>query len=87
MTEVILIYEENHGLIAVTLDYFSAIKWLVENGWLSEFTEVGLIEMRHMFGKDWIDKLLSFETVDKFNELCPCEILLETKEVYDGSAE
>jgi hypothetical protein len=48
---------------------------------------VGVIEMRHMFGEEWIDKLLSFETVDKFNELCPCEILLETKEVYDGSAE
>lgn len=84
MTEIILIKEESHGLIGAASDYFSAIKWLVESGWLHDETEVGLIMMQSMYGKDWIDKLLSFETAEKFNAECLCPIYLETVELYSA---
>ena len=84
MEEIILIKEESHGLIGAASDYFSAIKWLVESGWLYDETEVGLIMMKSMYGNDWVDKLLSFETVEKFNDECCCPIYLEQVEVYSA---
>jgi hypothetical protein len=82
--EIILIKEENHSLIGAASDYFSAIKWLVESGWLDGETEVGLITMESMYGKNWIDKLLSFKTATAFMAECPCPIILETIEVYSA---
>ena len=62
MQEVILVREDNHGLIAVTLDYFSAVKYLVENNWLTDTIEVGvdedLEEVIVAFGADWVDEIL-----------------------------
>jgi hypothetical protein len=82
--EIILIKEENHQLIGAASDYFSAIKWLVENGWLTKETEVGWITMQSMYGEDWIGKLLSFENETAFMAECPCPIILETIEVYSA---
>ena len=91
MTEVILVREDNHGLIAVTLDYFSAVKYLVENNWLTDTIEVGvdedLEEVIVAFGADWVDEILTWDSVQKFNEVFEGVFHLSIEEVYDGSAE
>lgn len=91
MQEVILVREDNHGLIAVTLDYFSAVKYLVENNWLTDTIEVGvdedLEEVIVAFGADWVDEILTWDSVQKFNEVFEGVFHLSIEEVYDGSAE
>ena len=91
MQEVILVREDNHGLIAVTLDYFSAVKYLVENNCLTDTIEVGvdedLEEVIVAFGADWVDEILTWDSVQKFNEVFEGVFHLSIEEVYDGSAE
>lgn len=91
MQEVILVREDNHGLIAVTLDYFSAVKYLVENNWLTDTIEIGvnedLEEVIVAFGADWVDEILTWDSVQKFNEAFEGVFHLSIEEVYDGSAE
>lgn len=91
MQEVILVREDNHGLIAVALDYFSAVKYLVENNWLTDTIEVGvdedLEEVIVAFGADWVDEILTWDSVQKFNEVFEGVFHLSIEEVYDGSAE
>lgn len=49
--KVVVVKEEVHGVICVAKDYASAIKWLIDNEWITEYTEF------------WNDELEKHETL------------------------
>lgn len=40
--KVVVIHEKNHDQICVATNYHYAVKWLIENQWLDDTTEVCL---------------------------------------------
>ena len=71
---VMVINEDNHGMLAITKDYKSAIDWLVENDWLTQSSETydedaGEFHwMIDWLGEDWLEKIYKM-TLDQFFEL------------------
>lgn len=70
---VILINEDNHGLIGVANNYFNAVSWLIDNHWIDDNTEVWndasdqwekLIDLQ---GEDWADRMRDEWDIDNFN--------------------
>ena len=88
MTEVILVREDNHGLIAVALDYFSAVKFLIEENWLDDTCEIGIDEdlksLQELWGDDWIDEVLALDDVDKFNDTFDGIFYLSIEKIYSA---
>ena len=83
MNKIILIKEEYYGLIGVANNYYSAVKWLTENGWLNSFDYIWVEEgdkwetIIDVFGENWKNLMLNEWDIDKFNEVLPQKFLLE----------
>ena len=74
MNKVVLINEDNHGLIGVANNYYNAVKWLIENGWLNSFDYIWMEDNRwktiiDALGENWKDLMLNEWDIDKFNEI------------------
>ena len=70
--KIIIIYEENHGVIGVAVDLKSAIYWLIETDWINAHTNF------------WVDK--KWQTVEKLFGEHWREILVEQEEeFFEGS--
>lgn len=76
MKTVILIDEENHGLIGVAKDYKSALIFLFNECWINDYTDICVgdneysfdwKEISEVFGKDWRDEMLKWDISD-FNK-------------------
>lgn len=88
---VIQIHEDNHGLIGIAKDYKYAINFLINEGWLDDYTEVfvgeneeGMGEYQRLievFGEGWVDKMLNWD-IENFNEYWNGSFRLEETEVY-----
>lgn len=85
----IIIKESNHGNIGVAANYKSAIKFLIANDWLSDYTDfysteqeewVSLIEWR----ADWKEYLLSRD-MDKFNVLFEEIFYLQDYDIFNAA--
>ena len=83
--DVIMVHEDNHGILGVAINYTSAIDMLVENKWLDTFlTEmyVGNYEYKTL------DKLgITIEDIkkwgiDKFNEKFDGLFYLDVDKIY-----
>lgn len=64
---VVLVYEENHGLVAVAKSYVSAVQFLVDDGWLNE--RLGVEEGQTVFsllGENWLEKIKSWNSFARF---------------------
>ena len=87
MQTVILIEEDNHGVIGVAKDYPSAIDCLVNENWLDENFEFydgnyGTTKtILEDLGKEWKSIILSWDT-EKFNEYFDCLFYLKIEGVY-----
>ena len=82
MSKVVLINEDNHGLIGVANNYYNAVKWLTENNWLNSFDDILFEDNRwktiiEVFGENWKDLILNEWDIDKFNEVFQESFLLE----------
>ena len=59
---VIIIYEENHGVIGVAVDYKSAIRWLIQTEWIDAGTHFRIDgqwqTVEQLFGERWREKLV-----------------------------
>lgn len=86
MQTVIVIKEENHGVIGIAKDYKNAIYFLIDNDWLTAKSDIFYNEdWRHIdlvFGKYWQDKILALG-FDKFCELFDGWIYLEEEEIFE----
>ena len=83
---VILIHEDNHGLLGVAKDYKSAIDYLIQNQWLNIDTEIYNTEkdtfnsLREL--KITIDNIRALG-IDKFNELFDGVLYLDIDNVWE----
>lgn len=85
----ITIEECNHGIIGIATNYKSAIKFLIAEDWLSDYTDIysdekdewiNLIEWR----ADWKEYLLSRD-MDEFNTLFTDLFYLEDYDIFNAA--
>ena len=85
---VVLIHEDNHGMIGVALNYFHAVNWLINEQWLVDNTEVyddktdSWNRLDEELGEDWADLLTDYWDIDNFNAYFSGSFYLESVEVY-----
>ena len=86
MQTVIIIKEENHGLIGIAKDYKNAICFLIDNDWLGAESEVFYNNCWHpidlVFGEHWQDKILALD-FDEFREFFDGWIYLQEEEIFE----
>ena len=84
--KVIVINEKNHGDIGTEKDYYSAVSFLMNDGWLAPYDDVwdehkeDWIPICELLGEDWIDKIFSWD-IDNFNEFFGCSFHLTEEEI------
>ena len=85
---VILVNEDNHGLLTVAKDYKSAVKFLIDNRWIEESMEVWNEDgtyrrLDEFFGEDVLDIITEKWDIDSFNTFWDGSFLLNEVEVYE----
>lgn len=83
--DVIIITEENHGVIGAAYDYESAVTYLFNEGWLPTEILDEREEWRHideLLGDEWLDKILSWN-IDNFNTFFEGCFYLQIVAVFD----
>jgi hypothetical protein len=86
--KVIVIEEENHGMIGIAKSYADAVHMLVNQDWLSELTEIykedfdKTVLLVEDLGEEWFAKLLEW-SMEKFNECFDGCFYLNEEEVYE----
>jgi hypothetical protein len=86
MQKVILVSEDNHGLLCVVKDFQSAIDFLIKEYWIDEATEVYVdaksewMRLDELFGEDWEKKIRNLSR-ESFEELFDESIYLEDEEI------
>lgn len=91
MNNVILISEENHGLIRVAMNYISAINFLIEYDWLNENTEIfyfngndGSSSVKDIFGENWQQAIKNL-SLGEFNDTFDGSFLLDSQNIYTNN--
>lgn len=85
--KVIIIDEDNHGDIGIALNYYHAVSWLINEGWLQDSTEIwdddkfDFQTLKEKFGEDWADTMTCEWDIDNFNEFFDGSFLLRSVEV------
>ena len=89
MQTVVLIEEENHGMIGVAKDYPSAIDFLVNQGWLDESfevwvdNEIGLTQtIEDHLGELWQIIVRDEWNTEEFNNFFDGNFYLTIEDVY-----
>ena len=72
---VIVIYEENHGMLGVAKTYKDAVMFLINDHWLTDHTEVFTTDdgyetarLCEVFGEDWADIIRDEWDINTFND-------------------
>jgi hypothetical protein len=87
MQKVIVVSEDNHGLIRIAKDYPSAVDYLIKDYWINEATEVyneaksEWMRLDEFYGKDW-EKEIRRLPQKNFEELFDGSFYLEDEEIY-----
>lgn len=87
MQKVILVSEDNHGLLCVVKDFQSAVDFLIKEYWVDEATEVyndaksEWVRLDELFGENW-EKEVRHLSRESFEELFDESIYLEDEEIY-----
>lgn len=88
MKIVIRIDEECHGFIGVAEDYQSAVKFLIDDGWLTEYTEIydddldSWHSVKEVFGDDWQNLMMNEWDMDTFSEKMDGRFYLYEETLY-----
>ena len=89
MQTVIVIKEENHGVIGIAKDYKNAIYFLIDNDWLTAESDIfyndSWCPINLVFGEHWQDKILALD-FDEFCELFDGCIYLEEEEIFEKNS-
>ena len=85
--KIVLVYEDNHGLIEVAKDYKSTIDFLIRHNWITEGTEIYDEQTNYYVRlKEKMDIFDLFNwDIDDFNEYFLDSFKLEEVEVYEGA--
>lgn len=79
MQTVILIEEENHGIIGVAKDYPSAVDFLVNKGWLDENYEVWVDN------EDYLTQSIKDKLGENWKEIISTWDIEQFGNFFDGS--
>lgn len=85
---VILVNEDNHGFLTVAKDYKSAVKFLIDDRWIEESTEVWneddtYSRLDELLGEDAFDIITEKWNIDSFNTFWNGSFFLNEVEVYE----
>jgi hypothetical protein len=85
--KVLIVREDNHGVLTVAKDFASAVKLLVNTNWLDEDYCVCQNWEQHItieedLGEQWLEEVKKMG-VDKFNRYFDGNFNLEVVEVYE----
>ena len=86
---VILVNEDNHGLLTVAENYKSAVKFLISNRWIEDYTWVwneidgSSVHLIELLGENAMDKMTEEWDIDNFNAFWDGNFYLEEVEVYE----
>ena len=85
---VILVNEDSHGLLTVAKDYKSAIKFLIDNGWIKESMDVWhdddtYSRLDELLGENAFDIITEKWDIDTFNDFWDGCFMLDEVEVYE----
>lgn len=90
MTKVLLLYEENHGLLAICNNYDTVIDWLIDEKWLDKSTEAcpgnseisyNWLTIEEILGEDWEKEIRKMD-IDRFNTFFMDSFRIEEERVY-----
>lgn len=90
MTKVLLLNEDNHGLLDVFYDYDTIIDYLIQEQWLNKDTEINNTDnsysdewksISEVLGEDW-DIQLHKMNIDTFNNLFDGCFYIDSRRVY-----
>ena len=84
---VVIIKEDNHGVIGIAKTYADAVHFLVNDGSLSSFTEIYCGDEVYKtviedLGEDWLAVMLDW-SIEKFCEYFEGLFYLDSVEVYE----
>lgn len=92
--KVIIIKEENHGIICCAKNYKSSIRFLIKEHWLDDNTEVWdekkdetshpWSPLAEVLGEDWTDIIENQWNLEDFNDFFYGSFYLYEKEIYEG---
>lgn len=87
MKTAVVIYEDNHGMVGLAVDYESAIDFLVLNKWLSPKMELllednSLSTIEEDLGENWL-QLIRLWPMKEFNNYFDGLLYLDVEKIYD----
>lgn len=87
MKTAVVIYEDNHGMVGLAVDYESAIDFLVLNKWLSPKMELllednSLSTIEEDLGENWL-QLIRLWPMKVFNNYFDGLLYLDVEKIYD----
>lgn len=87
MKTAVTIYEDNHGMVGLAVDYESAIDFLVLNKWLSPKMELllednSLSTIEEDLGENWL-QLIRLWPMKEFNNYFDGLLYLNVERIYD----
>ena len=85
---VILVNEDNHGLLTVAKDYKSAVKFLIDDKWIEESTEIWneddtYSRFDELLGENAFDIITEKWNINSFNTFWNGSFFLNEVEVYE----
>lgn len=90
--KVILVNEDNHGLLCVAKDYYSAFNFLFNGYWIEDYTEIydgedeegyGIyVRVKEKLGENWVDDMATWD-IKKFNDFWDGSFYLDEVEVVE----
>lgn len=86
--KVVVIYEDNHGIIGVANNYYNAVRFLLEEQWITYETNMYDGKTSHWksieeyLGKNWEEYLLNECDLNTFNDIFENWLELSLTEVY-----
>ena len=92
---VITINEDNHGMIGIAFNYYNAVKWLIDDGWIDDYTEVAehsennncnWVRLNEIY-EDWADRMLNEWDIDNFNDFWEGSFYLDSVGVIGSEGE
>ena len=84
-----MIHEDNHGVIGLAASYSNAIKFLIENNWLNEKTEIvqeddTMTTVEKDLGKDWQDTVIRWLNIARFNDYFEGLFYIHQEDVFES---
>lgn len=81
---IVLISEENHGIIAAAKDYRSSIEYLARSNWIRSEFEIGENEtIISALGEDWKEQMIKWNSFVRLENFLNGLFTFECTELYE----